>query len=201
MKGLITKALAGACGTGLLALAGCCGTDCSYDDLVDPCYPQRYEAAARREVNEAMAPQMMNGHVLDQSVVDSYFEAGTDKLTPGGQEHLKYIARRRPHADPVVFLQAAQDVVYDPAHPEAYVKARMELTDKRSQAVMAFLGAYTAGAPQAFRVVVHDAPEPGQSAVGVARSVVLMHNSYQGSLTAGGASPAGGAGATAGPAH
>jgi hypothetical protein len=195
MKGLIAKALAAACGTGLLALAGCCGTGEGYDKLVDPCYPQRYEAAAKHEVNEAIAPQMMNGHVLDQSVWDDHFEAGTDKLTFGGQEHLKYLARRRPHADPVVFLQVAQDVAYDPAKPDAYARARAELTAKRQQAVQTFLGAYTAGTPVDFRVVVHDAPEPGQSAVGVARSVLLMHNSYQGSLPTGGGGGSGGSGA------
>ena len=199
MKGLITKALAAACGTGLLALAGCCATDCSYDDIVDPCYPQRYEAMARREVNQATAPQMANGHVLDQTIWDEHFEAGTDKLTPGGLEHLKVLARRRPHADPVVFLQAAQDVPYDPAHPDVYVKARADLTGKRVQAIQTFLGAYTAGTPQEFRVVVHDPGAVGQSAIGVARSVNLMHASYQGSLGAGGASVSGGGG-TAGPA-
>ncbi|HEX5271017.1 MAG TPA: hypothetical protein VFW33_11035 [Gemmataceae bacterium] len=194
MKGLIAKAAALG-GAALLALAGCCGTECSYDNLVDPCYPQRYEAAAKREVNEAMAPQMMNGHVLDQSVWDDHFEAGTDKLTAGGLEHLKYLARRRPHADPVVFLQAAQDVPYDPAKPDAYARARAELTNKRQAAIQTFLGAYTDGAPVAFRVVVHDAPAPGQSAVGVARSVLLSTNSYQGALATGGGSPSGGAGA------
>jgi hypothetical protein len=198
MKGLIAKAVAAACGTGLLALAGCCSTDCGYDDLVDPCYPQRYEAMARHELNEAMAPQMINGHVLEQGVYDEHFEAGTDKLTPGGQEHLKYLARRRPHADPVIYLQAAQDVEYDPAKPDAYVRGRAELTGKRAQAVQKFLTAYTAAAPQEFRVMVHDAPTPGQSAVGVARSVVIMHNSYQGALGPSGAAGAsGGAGATA----
>jgi hypothetical protein len=197
MKGLIMRALAAACGTGLLALAGCTGTDCSYDNLVDPCYPQRYEAAARHEVNEAMAPQLMNGHILDQSLWDDAFEAGTDKLTPGGMEHLKILARRRPHADPVIFLAAAQDVPYDPAKPDAYVRARAELTDKRVQAIQTFLNAYTARAPVDFRVVVHDAPEPGQSAIGVARSVLLMHNSYQGSLptAVGGGGASGGGGA------
>jgi hypothetical protein len=194
MKGLI-KALAAACGAGLLALAGCAGTECSYDNLVDPCYPQRYEAAARREVNEAIAPQMMNGHILDQSVWDDHFEAGTDKLTPGGLEHLKYLARRRPHADPVIFLEQAQDVAYDPAKPDAYARARAELTNKRLVAIQTFLGAYTEGAPVGFRVVIHDAAEPGQSAIGVARSVLLSNNSYQGSLATGAASPAGGAGA------
>jgi hypothetical protein len=192
MKGLITKALAG---VGLLALAGCCDTGWGYDDLVDRCYPQRYEAMARREVNEAMAPQLANGHVLDQTVFDEHFEDGTDKLTPGGLEHLKTIARRRPQADTVVFLQAAQDVAYDAAHPDLYVKARAELTNKRIQAVQTFLGAYTAAAPQDFHVVVHDPGAVGQSTVGVARSVLLMHASYQGALPTGGGSPSGGAGA------
>ena len=183
MKGLILKALGG---TGLLVFAGCYGTDCSYSDLVDPCYPQRYEALSRQEVNEAMAPQMYNGHVLDQTLWDEHFEAGTDKLTPGGQEHLKYIARRRPHADPVVFLQAAQDVPYDQARPDAYTRARADLTEKRTRAIEAFLSAYTASAPQGFRVVVHDPGAVGQSSVGVARSVLLMHQSYQGALPTGG---------------
>jgi hypothetical protein len=195
MKGLITNVLAGA---GLLALVGCCSTCGNYHDLVDPCYPQRYNAMARHEVNEAMAPQMANGHVLDQTVWDEHFEAGTDKLTPGGMEQLKIIARRRPHADPVVFVQAPQDVAYDPAHPDAYVKARAELTGKRVQAVQTFLGAYTAGAPVEFRVAVHDPGAIGQSSVGVAHAVQLMHNSYQGALSSGGATTTGGGGAGGG---
>jgi hypothetical protein len=189
----MSRALAAACGTGLLALTGCYGTGCGYDDVVDPCYPQRYDAMAIHEVNEAMAPQMLNGHILEQTVWNDQFEADSDRLTPGGQEHLKFLARRRPHADPVVFLETAQDVKYDPASPEKYVQARADLNNKRVQAIQKFLGAYTAAAPQEFRVVVHDAPEPGQSAIGVARAVLLMHNSYQGALQAGG-----GAGATGG---
>lgn len=192
MKGLIARALAGACGAALLALAG--GCHCTYSDLVDTCYPERYEHMAKEEVHEATAPQLYNGHVLDQTVWNAHFEAGTDKLTPGGQEHLKYLARRRPHADPCLFLQAAQDLPYDPARPDAYAKARFDLNNKRILAVQTFLGAYTAGDPQEFRVVVHDPAEAGQSSVGVARSVLLMHNSYQGSLPSGGGSPSGGAG-------
>src|SRR5262249_1105401 len=144
-------------GTGLLALVGCYSPgSATYHDLVDPCYPQRYEAMARHEVNEGMAAQIDNGHVLDQTVWDDHFEAGTDKLTPGGLEPLKILVRRRPQPDPVIFVQAAQDVAYDPAHPEAFVKARAELTGKRVQAVQAFLGAYTAAAPVDFHVAVHD---------------------------------------------
>ena len=81
MKGLIINALAGA---GLLALIGCCSTCGNYHDLVDPCYPQRYEFMARKEVNEAFIPQVQNGHVLDQTVWNYYFEPGTERLTTGG---------------------------------------------------------------------------------------------------------------------
>ncbi len=194
MKGLIPKALAGACGAAALAVVGC--GELTYRDIVDPCYPARYNAAAKREVNDAMAPQMHNGHALDQTVWNEHFEAGGDKLTSGGQEHLKYLARRRPAPDPMIFLQTAQDVAYDPAKPEDYTAKRAEINSKRIQAVQSFLGAYANGLP--FQVVVHDPGETGQSAVGVGRAATQMHNSYQGSLPAAGVGAAGGAGAAAG---
>src|SRR6516165_440055 len=83
MKGFIATAL---CGAGLLTgTFGCTwwGIE-SYSDLVDPCYPARYDYAARQEVISAVAPQMSNGHVLDQTIWNSHFEPGTDKITSGG---------------------------------------------------------------------------------------------------------------------
>ena len=69
MKGFIRK------GAGRRVRSGPAGPDkqCSmagdaYDNIVDPCYPWRYAAMSRHEVNEAMAPQMMNGHILEQTV-------------------------------------------------------------------------------------------------------------------------------------
>jgi hypothetical protein len=188
MKGLIPKTLAGLCGAGLLAAAGGCGT--TYRDLVDPCYPERYQYMAREAVNAAMAPQMQNGHTLDQTVWNHHFEPGTDKLTASGQEHLKYLARRRPHPDPVVFLQTAQDVAYDPAAPEKSTKERFDLNERRGQAVQRFLGAYTAGTGHDFRVVVHDPAEvgiaarpiAGDRASGVQGSVPLLYRGFQGVL-------------------
>src|SRR5438309_2350326 len=109
MKGFITTKLAAGIMAGV-ALSGGCET---YRSIVDPCYPQRYEYAARQEVLAAIAPQINNGHVLDQTVWNYHFEAGTDKLTPGGLEHLAYLARRRPTPDPVVYVQTAQDIAYD----------------------------------------------------------------------------------------
>jgi hypothetical protein len=189
MNGFIAKALAGLCGAGALGAAGCYGL--SYRDWVDPCYPERYEYAARQETNGVMAPQIQNGHVLDQTVWNGDFEAGSDRLTPGGLEHLKYLARRRPHPDPIIWVQAAQDVGYDPAAAEQYTRKRFELTSSRVQAVQNFLTAYAAGSGAEFQVRVHDPAEAGQSAVGIGRAVQLMHASYQGTLPA-----TGGAGAS-----
>src|SRR5947209_1427699 len=129
MKGFIAKSLVAFCGSGLLAVVGGCNV---YRNIVDPCYPERYDYAARQEVTAAMAPQVFNGHVLDQTVWNYHFEydalkhEGTDKLTPGGLEHLAYLARRRPTADPVVYLQTAQDIVYDPADPDGLADKRVK---------------------------------------------------------------------------
>src|SRR5437867_1886311 len=99
MKGFITRTVTVLCAGSGLALAG----GCWYRDIVDPCYPQRYEFVARQEVGAAFAPQVFNGHVLDQTIWNYQFEGGTDKLTPGGMEHLAYLARRRPFPDGVIY--------------------------------------------------------------------------------------------------
>jgi hypothetical protein len=193
MKGFIPKAVWAACGAALLASAGGCLT---YKDLVDPCYPERYEAMARHEVYEASGPQVANGHVLDQTVWNDFFEAGTDKLTPGGLEHLAYLVRRRPKPDCTVFLETAKDVAYDPAHPEKYSDQRADLDAKRTVAVQKFLDAETAGRGLAFEVVVHNPADPSLRSVPVATSVLKMYGGAQGVLLSvgGGGGAVGGAG-------
>ena len=106
MKGFIAKTVVtvGLSGSALVMANGCC----YYRDLVDPCYPQRYEYAARMEVNQALAPQVRNGHILEQTVWNYEFEQGAPKLTPGGMEHLAYLARRRPTPDTCIYLQVAE---------------------------------------------------------------------------------------------
>src|SRR5262249_29956202 len=86
MKGFIARTVSAvglACG-GLAAAGGCYG----YKDLVDPCYPQRYWFSSRQLVREHFAPQVNNGHILDQTVWNYHFEPGKAVLTPGGMEHL-----------------------------------------------------------------------------------------------------------------
>jgi hypothetical protein len=167
----------GGCGSGL-------GNCQAYRNLVDPCYPQRYEFMARREVNAAFIPQVQNGHVLDQTMWNWMFEPGTDRLTTGGLAHLAYIARRRPCPDTVVYLQTAQDVLYDPAAPDKMVTVRQDLDVKRSQAIERYLVAQTAGhvVPQ---VVVHDPAEVGQAAIPVGFTVQQMYFRSRGGLLGG----------------
>src|SRR5262245_31797620 len=130
MNGFVKRTFALAClGTSLAALAGCK----LYDNFVDPCYPERYEVAARKPVYEAFDTQAANGHTLDQTIWNHFFEVGTDRLTVGGRAYLSHLARRRPEPDPVLWLATAYDIAYDPAAPQKYAVARMELDQKRIQ--------------------------------------------------------------------
>ena len=96
MKGLISRAAAVLClAAGLGSFTGC-GT---YRDCVDPCWPERYNSVARHSTNELCANQVNNGHILNQTVWNHHFEAGTDRLTPGGLDHLGYLSRVRPQAE------------------------------------------------------------------------------------------------------
>ncbi|MFL5242742.1 MAG: hypothetical protein ACJ8FY_11595 [Gemmataceae bacterium] len=197
MKGLITKAILASGCAGMLGTLGGCNMTCK--DLYDPCYPQRYEAVSREEAGSATVPQVQNGHVLDQTVWNYQFELGTDRLTPGGLDALAYLARRRPQADPVIYIQTAQDVAYDPVNPDRYSAARYDLDSKRIQAVQKFLNAQTAGRHQDFQVLVHDPAEVGLSANAVGVIVGKHNGSYQGTLPVGGGGGAsGGAGASGG---
>jgi hypothetical protein len=186
MKGFIPKSLAALCMGGGLAASGCWPT---YNELVDPCYPERYNYAARQEVYEAFAPQVMNGHVLDQTVWSYHFERGSDQLTHGGMEHLAYIARRRPCPDPRVYLQTAQDVPFDVAAPDKFVEARSALDRKRIQAIERFLTAQTAGRPMTFDVSLHDPSEVGMPAKAAATSMRKNYTGYQGNLPLTGGAP------------
>ena len=199
MKGFISKTMTLALACGGLALAGGCE---SYRSIVDPCYPERYEYQARREVVGAIAPQVLNGHVLDQTVWNYQFELGSDRLTPGGMEHLGFLARRRPAPDPNVYVQTAQDVTYDPKAPDRFAEARANLDNRRVQAVQNYLMAQTAGRHLTFDVTVHDPNDVGLGAVPVGVAVGKMYLGYQGNLPttagAGASNVSGGGGATGG---
>jgi hypothetical protein len=104
-----------------LTFTGCFG----YRDVVDPYYPKRYNVDARNSVRTALAPQVSNGNVLDQTVWDFHFESGKPELNAMGKEHLERLARRRPVAQEVIFLQVAQN----PDERLAHVKTAKLYTD------------------------------------------------------------------------
>jgi hypothetical protein len=172
MKGLINKFAFVLC-----AVTGGAGVGCLPDKCVDPCYPMRYGYMAQQSVNAAMAPQVQNGHVLDQTIWNYYFEPGTDKLTAGGLERLAYIARRRPCPDTVLYLQTAQDVVFNQNAPEKMAEERQILDGKRIAAVQAYLTAQTAGRPLSFQIVIHDPAEPALASA--AANNIMSQNYYR----------------------
>jgi hypothetical protein len=196
MNGFMAKAVRTAwlAGGGVLAAGGCYG----YYDIVDPCYPQRYNYAARQEVKQSFGPQIQNGHILDQTVWNYHFETGTANLTPGGMDYLAYVARRRPAPDPTIYLQVAQDIPYDPAAPDKTVEARNNLDAQRMKAITDFLSAQTAGRDVVFNVVRHDPGDVGMSAFAARRSIQIMQNTSQGIFVRPGGGGGGGIGGIGG---
>lgn len=188
MNGFIKHAGLGLCWTLVLFSGSGCYR---YRELIDPCWPARYNYMARREVKAALQPQVYNGHVLDQTMWNWFFEPGTDRLTAGGLNHLAYIARRRPHPDTLIFLQTAQDLSYDPAAPDKLAEGRADLDAKRIAAIQKFLAAQTGGQCQ-FRIEVHDPAEPYLPAPAVYRAYSMMLMRFQGGLISGGGGSGGG---------
>ena len=157
MKGFIRKSALGLClGTTVSLAAGCVAP---YRECVDPCWPERYTYQARQSIRQAFNTQAANGHVLDQTVWNQHFEAGTDKLNDYGRNHLKYLARRMPAPDPHVYVQPA----YDMEGTVVDANALKDLNEKRVAVVQRYLNNMAAirGMAVGFEVALRDAAEPG----------------------------------------
>lgn len=198
MNGFISKASVVCLGGGLFALAGCFPY---YHNVVDPCYPERYECMARGEVNQMFGAQVRNGHVLDQTVWNTYFEPGTARLLPAGQDRLLYLTRRRPNPDPVVYLQTAHDIPYDASAPDKFARGRASLDADRVVEVQKYLAAQTAGAPVAFTVLIHNPAPADMSAVPANNAVRIYQTGTSAGIVpvgVGGAGSGGGGGSAGG---
>lgn len=154
MKGFIAKTLGMVCVTA--GLAACVGCGPRYQNVVDPCYPQRYNAMARSEVREGLDAQASNGHMLDQTMWNYHFEPGSARLTVGGIAKLEQMNRRRPHPDPKIYLQTARDIPYDPAAPQKLNQTRSALDKERIASIQKFLDSESASQAGGFEVAVHD---------------------------------------------
>lgn len=184
MKGFIARTVRSFCLlSGLLGPLGLVGCT-HYKDVVDTCYPERYNAMARKEVAGAFNPQIQNGHVLDQMVLDSHFKSGTATLTPGGIEKLNRLARHRPCPDTQLYLQNAlinqddetlqeKQLTWDPAKPEEMIKARNKLNEDRKESIKNYLAAATNGRGLTFNVETLDVDTPSQSGLTANNSMRL----------------------------
>jgi hypothetical protein len=185
MKGFMQSAFAAVCAAGALGSIGCTGGE-RYRNLIDPCRQERYSAMARQEVITSFTPQVMNGRILDQTIWNHDFEAGSDKLHPKGMDKLDQIVRRRPEPDPRVFIATARDVGYNPEKAVEFADARRDLDAKRAAAIQKYLGAQTAGRPMTFEVLIHDPAEPGLAGVSARAGVLVQRSNYTGALGGGG---------------
>ena len=152
-------------------------------NAADPCYPERYNHAARQAVIAPFAQQVHNGHALNQTVWNYYFEAGTDKLTSAGMEKLDSIARTRP-GDAKLYIQASRDLSLTADNAGKIADLRTDLDVKRAVAIQKYMGTQPAiGGAVAYEVYVHDAPTPGinaEMAAGAYRGSIL---GYQGGIS------------------
>jgi hypothetical protein len=171
---------------GVVLAAAIGSTGCkTLGDCADPCWPERYNFKARAEVISAFAPQVQNGHILDQTLYNIAFMVGTDELTNIGRDQLDTLVRRRPYPDPRIFLATARDIPYDPANPGAFVETRRNLDNARAASVQKYLNAQTAGRPMQFEVVVHDPMPVGEHADPANKSIRLFQQAFTGTLSGG----------------
>jgi hypothetical protein len=191
MNGFIKRTMTVLCLGGVTALGGCCWTDKHLCDCYDNCWPDRYCFQAQQSVMQAFGAQVYNGHVLEQTMFTFHFVPGKAELTAGGMERLSYLARHRPEPDTHLYLQTAQDVVYNPKNPEKYAADRSKLDAERIEAIQRYLSAETAGRPVMFEVAIHDAPTPGLAAPPMGVSILKHYGNFQGVLPSGSVGGAG----------
>jgi hypothetical protein len=162
MKGFIKKTVAGCCfSAGLVSfLAGCD----HYRDLVDPCYPERYNSMARHSTRDMLNVQADKGHILEQTVWNWHFEtdpktlAPSERLNGAGMAVLSRISRTLPAPDFQLYVQNAQDIPYvEGVAPEKLVKSRNDLNERRAQAIQRFMATQTPlHGGGSYQVAVHD---------------------------------------------
>jgi len=165
---------------------------------IDPCYPDRYNATARDEVLASFNPQVYNGHILNQTIWNWYFEPGSDKLTPAGVAKLDSLAQTRPMPDPRLYLQVARDVQVVNANVEGVAAKRDDLTGRRAEVVRKYMASQPAITPVAYEIYVHDPVVVGIPSDFSVQSFRSQRIGYSGSIKGaggfGGIPPVGGGG-------
>lgn len=175
MKGFIKQFATVSCfAAALFTLIGCS----HYRNVVDPCWPERYNYLARQSVRDMHNAQADRGHALEQTIWNSHFVSdaktheGTDKLNEAGKEKLRQIARRQPHPDFQLWLQYPHDV--------KDAGRRDGLIEMRKAAIRDYLTNHTklAGGGN-YQIGVHDEVQPVYQAEWTERAIKNMERNIQ----------------------
>ena len=158
MKGFIIKqTAAGLCvAAAAFAIVGCT----HYRDVVDPCWPTRYNLmAANKRPRDERGSRRHKGTNSIKTVWNAFFEKdpktdeGTVILNGAGQEFLHSIARRQPVPDFHLWLQYANDI--------KDASKRDAVGEQRKLAIRTFLTKETKlGGGDNFQIDVHDMVMP-----------------------------------------
>lgn len=143
------------------------------NNCYDPCWPERYSAVARQEVLAPFAQQVLNGHVINQTIWNHHFEPGTDRLTAAGVEKLDSLVRVRPGPDTKVYLQTARDIAANADTVDKLLATRTDLDNKRAAMVAKFLSQAPQQLP--YEIFVHDPTDYGINSTAAG-------NAYRGQL-------------------
>ena len=157
-----------------------------YDNVVDPCWPQRYSSQARDEVIAPFATQAANGEIIAQTIWNYHFETTTDKLTPSGVEALDTIVRKRPGPNGMVYIQTARDIAWETEKADRFAADRAALDSKRIAAVQKYLASQSAAKGTAFNVVALDPADPAFYARYSGNAIQQLPSQYRATLSGGG---------------
>jgi hypothetical protein len=137
LRCVVTKTVWAAALLGVLSTTGCYGT---FHEIVDPCYPERYNCKAREAVHSLSEAQIRNGMMYEQTLYVHHFDPAEGSLNAGGVAHLQRLASRRPAPETTIYLQTAQNSYdLDYKKPEEYSSKRKDLDEKRKAAIEAYL--------------------------------------------------------------
>jgi len=137
LRRILSKAGLGCAALALMSVTGCYGT---FHEVVDPCYPERYNCKAREEVRALRDMQEANGTAIEQTLYVHYFKPGSAELNDAGVAVLERLSHRRPAPETTIFVQTAQNTYdLDYRQPEQLAQRRNELDNTRKAQVEQFL--------------------------------------------------------------
>lgn len=145
-------------------------------------WPERNGVFARQAVLHPFEVQQNNATFVNDVILNTSFDSGSDKLNGVGKEKLDQLVRRMPAPNPVVVVQTSNDVVYDEKAPEKTVMARTELDQKRANAVLAYLNARPSRGVS-YSVQFLDMGDPSINSAGPASAVRGLARQYQSGIT------------------